>query len=167
MGLAAQDSIARVRRGGWVTCGWPPTTASAPLSMRRRASRFCRRSAGYSSHPPVQKRDHQVRPVYRPGRLQVSLLPRAGSAGFVIESGWHNRYIAHHQPPDEMEPCERLLGDAANGGASLFAREDSVEPAWRVEDPILGDTAPPFECEPNTWGPPEADRNLMPTGGWE
>ena len=74
--------------------------------------------------------------------------------------------VAHHQPADEMEPYERLLGDAANGDATLFAREDSVEAAWRVVDPILGDTAPPFEYEPNTWGPPEAERALTPAGGW-
>ena len=55
--------------------------------------------------------------------------------------------VAHYQPPDEMEPYERLLGDAANGDATLFAREDSVEAAWRVVDPILGDTTPPFEYE--------------------
>ena len=53
--------------------------------------------------------------------------------------------IAHHQPPEEMEPYERLLGDAANGDATLFAGEDSVEAAWRVvesdprgHDPTLG-----------------------------
>ena len=74
--------------------------------------------------------------------------------------------VAHHQPPDEMEPYERLLGDAANGDATLFAREDSVEASWRVVDPILGDTNPPFEYEPNTWGPPEVERTLAPAGGW-
>ena len=73
--------------------------------------------------------------------------------------------IAHHQAPDEMEPYERLLGDAANGDATLFAREDSVEVAWKVVNPILGNTTPLFEYEPNTWGPPEAER-LAPDGGW-
>jgi glucose-6-phosphate 1-dehydrogenase len=74
--------------------------------------------------------------------------------------------IAHHQPPDAMEPYERLLGDAANGDATLFAREDSVEAAWRVVEPVLGNASPPFEYEPNTWGPPEVDRTLAPEGGW-
>jgi glucose-6-phosphate 1-dehydrogenase len=74
--------------------------------------------------------------------------------------------VAHHHPPDEMEPYERLLGDAANGDATLFAREDSVEAAWRIVDPALGDSRPPFEYEPNTWGPHEADRTLAPEGGW-
>jgi glucose-6-phosphate 1-dehydrogenase len=46
--------------------------------------------------------------------------------------------VAHHQPPDAMDPYERLLGDAADGDATLFAREDSVEAAWRVVNPVLG-----------------------------
>ena len=61
--------------------------------------------------------------------------------------------IAHHRAADEMMPYESLLGDA-----SLFAREDSVEAAWRIIDPILGNTTPVVEYEPKTWGPPEADR---------
>ena len=73
--------------------------------------------------------------------------------------------IAHHQPPDEMKPYERLLGDAANGDATLFAREDSVEASWRIVDPILKNSTALFEYEPNTWGPQEADR-LTPDGGW-
>ncbi|HET6383244.1 MAG TPA: glucose-6-phosphate dehydrogenase [Armatimonadota bacterium] len=74
--------------------------------------------------------------------------------------------IAHYQPPDEMEPYERLLGDAASGDPTLFAREDAVEEAWRVVDPILGRATPLFEYAPNTWGPPEANQTLAPEGGW-
>ncbi len=74
--------------------------------------------------------------------------------------------VAHHRPPDEMEPYERLLGDAANGDATLFAREDSVEASWRVVDPILGNATPLFEYEPNTWGPSQVDPALAPGGGW-
>jgi len=74
--------------------------------------------------------------------------------------------LAHYQPPNEMEPYERLLGDAADGDATLFAREDSVEAAWRVVDPVLGSICPLYEYEPNTWGPAEADRVLLPQGGW-
>lgn len=68
--------------------------------------------------------------------------------------------IAHHQPPDEIEPYERLLEDASNGDATLFARMDSIETAWRIVDPILGDATPLFVYQPGTWGPPEADRIL-------
>ncbi|HZZ71075.1 MAG TPA: glucose-6-phosphate dehydrogenase [Pirellulales bacterium] len=74
--------------------------------------------------------------------------------------------IAHYQPPDEMEPYERLLGDAAHGDPTLFAREDSVEASWRIVDPILGNVTPLSFYEPNTWGPPAASQAFSPTGGW-
>jgi glucose-6-phosphate 1-dehydrogenase len=74
--------------------------------------------------------------------------------------------VAHFQPPDEMEPYERLLGDAAKGDATLFARQDAVEAAWRIVEPVLGGTTPLFEYNPNTWGPPEVDQTVVPEGGW-
>jgi len=74
--------------------------------------------------------------------------------------------VAHHQEPDEMDPYERLLGDAAKGDPTLFARQDAVEESWRVVDPVLGDVTPLYEYEPGTWGPPEAERIVGPEGGW-
>ena len=73
--------------------------------------------------------------------------------------------IAHNQRPDDMQPYERLLGDAAIGEATLFARQDAVEAAWRVVDPVLGNVTPIMEYEPNTWGPPLDDRTFAPVGG--
>ena len=67
---------------------------------------------------------------------------------------------------DEMSPYERLLSDAVRGDASLFARKDAVEAAWRVVDPILGNVTPIHEYEPNTWGPLEAERIIAGNGGW-
>ena len=64
-----------------------------------------------------------------------------------------------------MAPYERLLGDAAEGDATLFAREDAVEAQWRVVDAILGNVTPVYPYEPNTWGPREADR-LIPDDAW-
>jgi glucose-6-phosphate 1-dehydrogenase len=74
--------------------------------------------------------------------------------------------VAHFQPPDEMEPYERLLGDAANGDAALFAREDAVEASWRIVDPVLGSVTPLVGYNPNTWGPPEVDQAVVPASGW-
>jgi glucose-6-phosphate 1-dehydrogenase len=54
---------------------------------------------------------------------------------------------------DEMEPYERLLGDAAKGEPTLFAREDAIEEAWRIVNPALISPSPTAEYEPNTWGP--------------
>jgi glucose-6-phosphate 1-dehydrogenase len=74
--------------------------------------------------------------------------------------------VACRHAPDEMGPYERLLGDAANGDATLFAREDSVEASWRVVGPVLGNATPFHEYEAGTWGPLLVGRLLAPKGGW-
>ena len=53
------------------------------------------------------------------------------------------------------------------GRAELFARQDAVEAAWSIVDPILNDVVPVYEYEPGTWGPTEADRISAATGGWD
>jgi glucose-6-phosphate 1-dehydrogenase len=68
---------------------------------------------------------------------------------------------------DEMDAYERVLGDAMHGDATLFAREDYVEEAWRIVDPVLKDGTPVFEYEPGTWGPKEVDSRISPAGGWQ
>ncbi len=65
----------------------------------------------------------------------------------------------------ELAPYERLLGDALAGDASLFAREDAVEAAWRAVGQVLGDAAPLRPYEPGTWGPDEAVA-LIARHGW-
>jgi glucose-6-phosphate 1-dehydrogenase len=67
---------------------------------------------------------------------------------------------------DELDPYERLLGDAMRGDALLFVREDAVEAAWAIVEPILGDVTPVHEYEPGTWGPAEAERLAADVGGW-
>jgi glucose-6-phosphate 1-dehydrogenase len=74
--------------------------------------------------------------------------------------------IARHHSADEMTPYERLLGDAMRGDQRLFAREDAIEAAWRVVDPILDQATPVYEYDPDTWGPPEAER-VRPPEGWQ
>ena len=74
--------------------------------------------------------------------------------------------LVRHMAGDEMSPYERLLGDAMRGDAMLFVREEVVEAAWRVVDPVLGNTTPVHEYEPNTWGPAEADQLTVAGGGW-
>jgi glucose-6-phosphate 1-dehydrogenase len=72
----------------------------------------------------------------------------------------------HHPGKDEMDAYERLLGDALKGDATLFAREDYVEEAWRIVDPLLKAGTPVYEYEPKSWGPPEVDQKISPPGGW-
>ena len=52
-----------------------------------------------------------------------------------------------------MDAYERVLGDAMTGDATLFAREDYVEEAWRIVDPLLKKATPVYAYEPETWGP--------------
>ena len=49
----------------------------------------------------------------------------------------------------------------------LFAREDYVEEAWRIVDPVLKAGTPVYEYEPGTWGPSEVDQRVAPPRGWE
>jgi len=91
--------------------------------------------------------------ILKPGDEPPSLIPVELSAV---------RYPAG----DEMDPYERLLGDAMVGDAILFAREDAVEAAWSVVQPILGNVTPVHEYEPGTWGPAEADRLTADVGSW-
>jgi glucose-6-phosphate 1-dehydrogenase len=64
--------------------------------------------------------------------------------------------VARHALVGEKSPYERLLGDAIRGDASLFTRDDGVEAAWRVVDPILHTDVPVETYEPGTWGPSSA-----------
>jgi glucose-6-phosphate 1-dehydrogenase len=64
------------------------------------------------------------------------------------------------------DPYERLLDDALEGDARRFAREDSVEEAWRVVDPVLQCPEPVALYEPGSWGPPEADRIIEGDDCW-
>jgi glucose-6-phosphate 1-dehydrogenase len=74
---------------------------------------------------------------------------------------------SHHPGKDEPEAYERLLGDALKGDASLFAREDYVEEAWRIVDPVLKAGTPVHEYQPNTWGPGEVNQLVSPPEGWQ
>jgi glucose-6-phosphate 1-dehydrogenase len=53
------------------------------------------------------------------------------------------------------------------GDATLFARHDYVEEAWRIVDPVLSAKTPVFVYEPQTWGPKEVGESVTPPGGWQ
>jgi glucose-6-phosphate 1-dehydrogenase len=65
----------------------------------------------------------------------------------------------------EMDAYERVLGDAMAGDATLFAREDYVEEAWRIVDPVLKAGSPLHEYKPKTWGSTRLE-TVTPAGGW-
>jgi glucose-6-phosphate 1-dehydrogenase len=68
--------------------------------------------------------------------------------------------------PGQMGPYERLLGDAMAGDTTLFARQDIVEAAWAIVDPVLQQPPALFEYTPGSWGPAEADGFADEVGGW-
>jgi glucose-6-phosphate 1-dehydrogenase len=65
-----------------------------------------------------------------------------------------------------LGPYERLLGDAMIGDATLFARQDVVEAAWAIIDPVLNAPISPIPYDCASWGPPEADDLVARVGGW-
>jgi glucose-6-phosphate 1-dehydrogenase len=73
--------------------------------------------------------------------------------------------VSRSSDPHEMQAYEELLGDALEGNSSRFARQDYVEEAWRIVDPVLDDATPIHQYAPGTWGPMEADA-LAPPDGW-
>ncbi len=95
----------------------------------------------------------------------LSLGARAKLAGEAMR-GEAVELIACHDGTDTMAPYERLLGDAMRGDQGLFAREDSVEEAWRVVEPVLGSATPLYAYDGGTWGPDEALDLLRPGESW-
>ena len=95
--------------------------------------------------------------------MAVSISPQSG----VGKREEVEMVASRHPRPGEMEAYERLLTEAMAGDATVFARQDYVEEAWRIVDPMLKATTPVYPYEPHTWGPKEVNSRLVPPGGWE
>lgn len=120
--------------------------------------------------PPVHDRHDQGKQNYVRFRLSpdvsISFGARVKRPGEKPVGEDIELFASRSPSGDELAPYERLLGDAMEGDQSLFAREDSVEAAWRAVDPILGDAVPVREYEPGTWGPAEASKIVKGVGKW-
>ena len=122
-------------------------------------------------HPPQIVFDdvQKTHPNYFRFRLSPEVLISTGArvkAPGEEMVGEDVELMTQRRPADTMSPYERLLGDAMDGDASLFTRYDSVEEAWRIVDPILGNRTPVLEYDAGTWGPPEANRIIANGGHW-
>ncbi len=73
---------------------------------------------------------------------------------------------SRHPNAEEMEPYELVLSDAMAGDASLFARQDYVEEAWRIVDGALKANTPLYPYDQHTWGPSGTGASVVPPGGW-
>ena len=98
--------------------------------------------------------------------LEIAVGARAKEPGEAMRGHPLELSVVEAPSPGWMEAYERLIGDALDGEQALFARQDVVEAAWAVVDPVLGaaDTVLPYE--PGTWGPAAADALAADVGGW-
>src|SRR5262245_25205307 len=99
--------------------------------------------------------------------IAIGLGVRAKSPGERMDGSPVELRVCQHDEPNAMDAYERLLTEAMKGDATDFAREDYVEEAWRIVDPVLGDVTPLNEYDPGTWGPREAGLGFAPPCGWQ
>jgi glucose-6-phosphate 1-dehydrogenase len=95
----------------------------------------------------------------------VALAARVKCAGKEFVGDQRELYLVERQPGEES-PYERLLGDAMAGDGALFTREDAVEAAWAVVEPVLRTHHRARPYKRGTWGPKEADALIAADGGW-
>ena len=95
----------------------------------------------------------------------IALAARVKLAGKEFVGDQRELYLSE-EPLAEESPYERLLGDAMAGDGALFTREDAVEAAWSVVDPVLKNRHRARPYKRGSWGPKEADANIAPDGGW-
>ncbi|HVT44540.1 MAG TPA: glucose-6-phosphate dehydrogenase [Thermoanaerobaculia bacterium] len=98
--------------------------------------------------------------------VAIAIGARVKEPGERLSSTATELKVVDEPSGDEMDAYERLLGDAMTGDAALFARQDGVEAAWAIVQPILGNSTPLREYEPGTWGPPESEQLAAGAGGW-
>jgi glucose-6-phosphate 1-dehydrogenase len=101
--------------------------------------------------------------VYPETAVALRLAGKKPGAGWQAQA---EELAFAQQPGSDMRPYDRLIGAALDGDRWLFARQDTVEAAWRVVDPVLGDVVPAQPYARGTWGPEEADRLLPPGESW-
>ena len=111
-------------------------------------------------HPHGNRLRFQIDPEVVIGLEMQARKP--GVEEFAVEDV---ELTALRQAAHRIPPYQRLLRAALRGEHDLFASQDTIEEAWRIVDPILGDATPVHEYERGSWGPAEADR-LAPANGW-
>jgi len=119
--------------------------------------------------PPTMYRQFDLKPNQFRFRVSPEIVAAFGMNAIAPNSESESQSVEltfHRQlGGGDMDAYERVLTDAMAGDATLFARQDYVEEAWRIVDPALKAGTPVFEYEPQTWGPREVDR-VTPPGGW-
>jgi glucose-6-phosphate 1-dehydrogenase len=121
--------------------------------------------------PPTMYEGYDLKPNYCRLRISPDVAIAIGTnviaEGQETVSACLEMLAIRHPRADEMDAYERVLGDAMEGDPTLFAREDSVEEAWRIVDPALRARTAVSEYEPGTWGPKDLDQKISPPSGWQ
>jgi glucose-6-phosphate 1-dehydrogenase len=121
--------------------------------------------------PPTVIRDSALTQNYLRFRISPEITIAVGTTVMTPGEGMKCETVemiaSRHPRPDEMEAYERVLGDAMAGDATVFARQDYVEEAWRIVDPVLQQNTPVYQYESQTWGPKEVETSLIPPGRWQ
>jgi len=118
----------------------------------------------FDDSAPTKGRTNYLRFRLSP-KAEVALAARVKRAGKEFVGDQRELFLLDEQPGKEM-PYARLLGDAMAGNGALFTRQDAVEAAWTVVDPVLQAHAPVQFYEPNSWGPAAADALIAADGHW-
>jgi glucose-6-phosphate 1-dehydrogenase len=112
---------------------------------------------------PLPHRNELRFRVWPETAVSLSLAGKKPGAGWEPET--QDLTFAQHPGSDER-PYDRLIGAALQGEHWLFARQDTVEAAWKIVDPVLGNATPVHPYARGTWGPKEADRLLPERDAW-
>lgn len=123
--------------------------------------------------PPVAIFPDAVPPPGRGNYIRFGIAPnpaiavaaRVKTPGEEFRGQQHELLLSEAHRKEE-EPYERLLGDAIAGNGMLFTREDAVEAAWAVVDPVLTHHHRSIPYLPGSWGPAEADALVADFGAW-
>jgi glucose-6-phosphate 1-dehydrogenase len=118
----------------------------------------------FADSAPTAGRTNYVRFRISP-RAAIALAARVKLAGKEFIGEQRELYLSEEQPAEET-PYERLLGDAMNGDGALYTREDAIEAAWAVVDPVLNRHPHVRPYKRGTWGPKEADAIIASNGFW-
>ena len=118
----------------------------------------------FADSAPTTGRTNYLRFQLSPSSA-IALAARVKRAGKEFVGDQRELYLVEEQSGEET-PYERLLGDAMAGDGALFSREDAVEAAWAVVDPVLKTHHRVRPYKRRSWGPKEADAIIVSDGGW-
>lgn len=98
--------------------------------------------------------------------LEIAIAAQVKVAGDEMHGKMTELMATEGDDPVEMQAYVELLDDAMRGNQLRFARQDYVEEAWRIVDPILDNATPVFPYQPGSWGPAQANALIADQGGW-